>query len=45
MFFIMREGIEPFWEDPQNVNGGCWSFKISKGNIKKYWTELSIYLW
>ena len=44
MFFIMREGIEPLWEDPQNVNGGCWSFKISKGNIKKYWTELSIYL-
>jgi translation initiation factor 4E len=44
MFFIMREGIEPLWEDPQNVNGGCWSFKIPKGNIKKYWAELSIYL-
>ena len=44
MFFIMRNGINPLWEDPQNVDGGCWSFKIQKGNIKKYWSELSIYL-
>ena len=44
MFFIMRDGILPLWEDAKNVNGGCWSFKISKGSIKKYWTELSIFL-
>lgn len=44
MLFIMRYGILPQWEDPQNCNGGCWSFKIMKGNIKKYWTELSIFL-
>lgn len=44
MLFIMRSGINPLWEDPKNINGGCWSFKISKGNIKEYWTELSIYL-
>ena len=44
MFFIMREGILPLWEDAKNVNGGCWSFKISKGSIKKYWSELSIFL-
>lgn len=44
MFFFMREGINPLWEDPKNIQGGCWSFKIQKGNIKKYWTELSIFL-
>ena len=44
MLFIMREGIQPLWEDPKNIDGGCWSFKITKGNIKKYWEELSIYL-
>jgi len=44
MFFIMRKGINPLWEDPQNLNGGCWSFKIGKGNIKQYWSELSIFL-
>jgi hypothetical protein len=44
MLFIMREGIQPLWEDPKNIDGGCWSFKITKGNIKKYWEELTIYL-
>lgn len=44
MFFIMKDGIFPRWEDTQNCDGGCWSFKITKGNIKKYWTEISIYL-
>ena len=34
MLFIMREGIQPLWEDPKNIDGGCWSFKITKGNIK-----------
>jgi len=44
MLFLMRGGIQPMWEDKKNINGGCWSFKITKGNIKKYWTELSIFL-
>lgn len=44
MFFLMRKGINPLWEDKSNVTGGCWSFKIQKGNIIEYWTELSIFL-
>jgi hypothetical protein len=44
MFFFMRKGINPLWEDPKNIKGGCWSFKIPKGNILKYWIDLSIYL-
>ena len=32
MFFIMRDGIFPTWEDPDNRNGCCISFKIP-GNI------------
>lgn len=30
MFFIMRDGITPRWEDDENINGGCFSYKISK---------------
>jgi translation initiation factor 4E len=30
MFFIMREHIMPRWEDENNKNGGCFSFKVSK---------------
>jgi len=29
MLFIMKEGITPVWEDEQNRNGGCFSYKIN----------------
>tara|TARA_B110000902_G_C14113830_1_gene515413 strand:- start:277 stop:771 length:495 start_codon:yes stop_codon:yes gene_type:complete len=32
MFFIMRDDIFPTWEDPDNRNGCCISFKIP-GNV------------
>lgn len=44
MLFMMREGIKPLWEDEKNVPGGCWSFKITKGNLAKVWRNLSAYL-
>ena len=42
MLFLMRKGIKPIWEDENNKDGGCWSFKISKKDIFKAWSELSI---
>ena len=30
MFFIMREHIMPRWEDENNKNGGCFSYKLSR---------------
>lgn len=42
--FLMREGISPLWEDPENINGGCWSFKIHIDNADELWEDLSIYL-
>ena len=33
-YIIMREGIEPIWEDPRNKNGGTFSVKI--GHKKGY---------
>ena len=44
MFFIMREGILPIWEDKQNKTGGCWSFKIIKKDVFNAWNELAITL-
>ena len=41
MLFLMRDGINPTWEDPANKNGGCFSFKISNKNIAKIWRDLS----
>ena len=42
MFFLMRGNIKPTWEDPKNIKGGCWSFKISLEHFFTVWKELSM---
>ena len=37
MFFIMRENIFPTWEDPENREGCCISFKVPGSSLKKQW--------
>ena len=44
MLFLMRDGIDPIWEDERNRNGGAWSFKYQKGDLKTTWENFSIYL-
>ena len=41
MLFMMREGINPMWEDPRNRNGGCFSYKVLNKNVAKAWSELT----
>lgn len=41
MLFLMREGINPMWEDPKNKDGGCFSFKVSNKDVVKVWEQLS----
>jgi hypothetical protein len=36
----MRKDIFPNWEDPDNRNGGCLSFKVSSSNIVNEWVNL-----
>ena len=43
-FFLMKEGVNPIWEDPLNINGGCWSFKIQEEQAEELWEDLSTYL-
>lgn len=40
MFFCMKKDIFPNWEDPDNRNGGCLSFKVSSSNIIDEWEKL-----
>jgi len=40
MFFCMKENIFPNWEDPDNRNGGCLSFKIPSTKIVEEWDKL-----
>ena len=40
MFFLMKENINPIWEDKNNKQGGFWTFKIAKADAYNLWTEL-----
>jgi hypothetical protein len=42
--FLMRNNITPIWEDTNNINGGCWSYKINEDLALNLWEDLSIYL-
>lgn len=44
MFFIMRDGVTPMWEDPKNRNGGAFSYKVSNKNIFEVWRDLTYVL-
>ncbi len=40
-FFLMKENIEPRWEDINNISGGCWSLKIDSSECNRFWERLS----
>ena len=40
MFFYMKDGIFPNWEDPDNRLGGCLSFKVYSKDIIEEWNNL-----
>ena len=40
MFFLMRENIFPTWEDPDNRDGCCVSFKIAGSVLKEQWDHI-----
>ena len=44
MLFLMRENIKPIWEDDNNKNGGCFSYKINNKNVSDIWRKLSCLL-
>lgn len=41
MLFYMKKGINPTWEDKENRDGGCFSFKISNKNVVKVFKTLT----
>lgn len=43
-YIIMRQGIEPIWEDPKNANGGTFSIKMSHHNGYNVWSLFVMYM-
>lgn len=41
MLFIMKQGVNPLWEDPKNRNGGYFSYKVVNKNVSKAWKDLT----
>ena len=41
-FFLMKNNTQPVWEDPINMKGGCWSFKIIDSMASELWEDLSV---
>ena len=39
---IFRKGVRPVWEDPENVKGGCWRFRIPKRKAQAFFHEIAI---
>jgi len=44
MLFIMKDGIMPIWEDSNNKEGGCFSYKISNKSVYDIWKQLTYVL-
>jgi len=40
MFFLMREGVMPTWDDPHNIDGGCYSIRVIGDDIHRTFLAL-----
>jgi len=44
MVFFMKDTILPLWETEDNIDGGCFSYKISNKDVPQAWKELTYML-
>jgi hypothetical protein len=40
LVFLMKDDIQPLWEEPNNRNGGSFSFKIHNKDIDYVWKQI-----
>jgi hypothetical protein len=36
---FFKRGVKPVWEDPRNINGGSWTFRVPKSQSHEFWKE------
>jgi translation initiation factor 4E len=39
---LFHKGVKPVWEDPRNVKGGSWTFRVQKSQAQKFWQQLCL---
>lgn len=37
---FFKRGVKPVWEDPRNVKGGAWTFRVPKSQAEQFWKEV-----
>ncbi|KAL6721756.1 hypothetical protein ACLMJK_000861 [Lecanora helva] len=37
---FFKRGVKPVWEDPRNIKGGAWTFRIPKAHAEEFWKEV-----
>jgi len=37
---FFKRGVKPVWEDPRNVKGGSWTFRVPKAQAEQFWKEV-----
>jgi len=40
MLFFMRDAVTPLWEDENNKNGGCFSYKVINKHVMQVWRDM-----
>lgn len=39
---LFHHSVKPVWEDPRNVRGGSWTFRVPKEKAPQFWKEICI---
>ncbi|KAF2104769.1 translation initiation factor eIF4e [Rhizodiscina lignyota] len=39
---LFHHGVKPVWEDPRNVRGGSWTFRVPKEKAPQFWKETCV---
>lgn len=37
---LFHKGVKPVWEDPRNVRGGAWTFRVPKDKAQDFWRDI-----
>ena len=39
---LFKKGVKPLWEDPRNVHGGAWTFRVPKEQAPEFWMHICL---
>jgi hypothetical protein len=39
---LFHKNVKPLWEDPRNLHGGCWTFRVHKDRAPAFWERICL---